>query len=82
MYGDILAFIYNNFGYVLLYLIIGGFICTKIGKYCPTMSKKEQEKMDKVSERNLYLNRIDIIEDKVFFIIALIIIGIIWLFKG
>ena len=81
MYSDLISFVYNNFGYVLLYLIVGGFICTKIGTYCPIISKKEQKKMDNVSAKNLYLNRIDIIENKVFFIIVLIIIGIIWLFK-
>lgn len=82
MYGALISFVYNNFGYILLYLIIGGFICTRIGKYCPAMNKKEQKKMDKVSAKNLYLNKIDIIENKVFFIIAFLIIGIIWLFTS
>jgi hypothetical protein len=46
------------------------------------MNKKQQQKFDKVNEKTLYLNRIDIIGNKVFFIIALIIVGIIYLLNG
>ena len=79
MYGALISFVYNNFGYILLYLIIGGFICTRIGKYCPAMNKKEQKKMDKVSAKNLYLNNIVNIEIKVIFIIGILKIEIILL---
>jgi hypothetical protein len=79
MKGDIVVWMFDNYLWILAYLIIGGFLCTIFSQYCPTMTKKQQRNFDKVNEKTFYLNRIDIIENKVFFIIALIVIGIIYL---
>jgi hypothetical protein len=74
--NDIIFWIYENYFLVLLYLVLGGILCTIFKKYCPAMSKKEEEKLHKISTKNLFLNRIDIIGYKVYIIMAIIIIGL------
>ena len=76
--SEVVNFIYNNYEFILLYLIIGGILCNQ---FCKPIGKKQQQNIDKVNTKNLYLNRIDIIDNKVSYIIILIVIGIIYLFQ-
>jgi hypothetical protein len=78
MTSIIISFIYNNYLYIIVYLIIGSILCHN---FCKTISKKQKDNIDKVNKKNLYLNRIDIIDNQIYYIIVLIVTGIIYLVK-
>jgi len=75
----ILVWMFDNYLWILGYLVIAGLLCTIFSKYCPTMSKKQQKKFDNDNAKTLYLNRIDVIGNKVYIVFILIVVGIIYL---
>lgn len=78
-----LMLLIDNFTYILLFMLISMIFLILYNKY---FNKEEKEKNEKftqreISTKNLYLNRIDIIGNKIgtiFVIIILIIVSIIF----
>lgn len=78
-----LMLLIDNFTYILLFMLISIIFLILYNKY---FNKEEKEKNEKftqreISTKNLYLNRIDIIGNKIgtiFVIIILIIVSIIF----
>ena len=80
-----LMLLIDNFTYILLFMLISIIFLILYNKY---FNKEEKEKNEKftqreISTKNLYLNRIDIIGNKIgtiFVIIILIIVSIIFFY--
>lgn len=78
-----LMLLIDNFTYILLFIVISIIFLILYNKYFNKEEKEDNEKFNQreISTKNLYLNRIDIIGNKIgtiFVIIILIIVGIIF----
>ena len=78
-----LMLLVDNFTYILLFMLISIIFLILYNKYFNKEEKEDNEKFTQreISTKNLYLNRIDIIGNKIgtiFVIIILIIVSIIF----
>ncbi|WP_301379939.1 hypothetical protein [Aliarcobacter butzleri] len=78
-----LMLLIDNFTYILLFMLISIIFLILYNKYFNKEEKEDNEKFTQreISTKNLYLNRIDIIGNKIgtiFVIIILIIVSIIF----
>lgn len=80
-----LMLLIDNFTYILFFMVISIIFLILYNKYFNKEEKEDNEKFTQreISTKNLYLNRMDIIGNKIgtiFVIIILIIVGVIFFY--
>lgn len=73
------VFIYENLHFILIFIILS--IPFYVMFYKTKNSKFDSEKVNESNTKNLFLNRIDIIGNKVYIIISIILSIIVYLLK-
>ena len=72
-------FIYENLHFILIFIILS--IPFYIMFYKSKNSEFNSEKVNRINKKNLFLNRIDIIGNKVYIIIFIILSKIVYLVR-